>query len=128
MSGGAARSPGMQPAPAQRHDQQYEHADDQHFGRSVASVWRNAEQTLNKIHGDLPNSRDSLMISAFSRRRSRLYASFHLRHGTCNPHAPRLRVAQISMRSCLWNSRSVAMALGRPFEKLAHEDPKFSVS
>jgi hypothetical protein len=48
-------------------------------------------------------------------------------YGTGITQAPRFRVAQISVRSCLWKSRSTAIAFGRPFENGAQLDPRSSV-
>ena len=48
-------------------------------------------------------------------------------YGTAITHAPRLRVAHTSIRSCLWKRRSAAMALGSPLENGAHAPPMFRV-
>src|SRR5262249_38367792 len=49
------------------------------------------------------------------------------RYGTGIPQAPRFQVARMSARSCLWNSRSATMALGRPLANETQVTPRSSV-
>src|SRR5262245_6105365 len=93
----------------------YDGADDRQGGDNIKQL----QCAVTAVGGDAKDPFDEIH-AAFS-----FLLSDHVTEAI---QTPRLRVAQKSFRSCLWNSKSTAMAFGRPSENECQVAPRSVLS